>query len=67
MATKQEMIQKMLEMQQKFMAYEQDNGVQPVEYYAAEEGHPLQGYAEEYRDLALKVMEIAHSEHGSER
>ncbi len=67
MATKQEMIKEMLEMQKMFMEYEHENGVKPVEYYAAEEGHPLHGYAERYRDLAMKVMEIAHSEHGSQR
>lgn len=67
MSDKQEMIKKMLEMQKKFMSYEQENGVDPEEYWMADEGHPLHNYRQEYRDLAMKVVEAAHAEKGSHR
>ncbi|HQU15629.1 MAG: hypothetical protein B7Z66_10785 [Chromatiales bacterium 21-64-14] len=67
MSQKQELIQKMLKMQHKFSAYEQENGVNPEEFYAAPEGHPLHGYREEYNRLALELLELAHAEAGSHR
>ena len=65
MSEKAEMIKKMLEMQKKFIAYEQKNGVDPKDYYAPESSHELAGYRQEYRDLAMKVVELAHEEKGS--
>lgn len=67
MSQKQELIQKMLEMQRKFSTYEQENGVDPEEFYVSPEGHPLNGYREEYNRLALQVLELAHEEAGSHR
>lgn len=67
MSDKQEMIKKMLEMQKKFMKYEHEHGVDPEEYWMAGEGHPLHNYRQEYRDLAMKVVEAAHAEKGSRR
>jgi len=64
---KQELIKKMLEMQKEFIAYEHKNGVEPREYWAAEEGHPLGSYKEEYAELATKVVDLAHAEKGSKR
>jgi hypothetical protein len=67
MSEKQELITKMLEMQKKFMAYEHENGVELEDYYVAEEGHPLQGFRQEYTELANKLVEMAHTEKGSHR
>lgn len=67
MSEKQELIKKMLELQHKFSEYEHQNGVDPEDYYVAPEGHPLHGYREEYNALAQKVLEMAHTEHGSHR
>lgn len=65
MSDKQEMIKKMIEMQKKFTAYEQANGVDPEDYFTPEDGHELDGYRQEYRDLAMAVVEAAHTEVGS--
>ena len=67
MSDKQAMIKKMLEMQKKFIEYEQSNGVVPEDYWMANEGHPLYKYREEYNDLAVKLVDIAHEEKGSHR
>ena len=67
MSDKQEMIKKMIEMQKKFIAYEQKNGVSQEEYYAAPEGHELNGYRQEYQEMAMKLVDIAHEEKGSHR
>jgi len=65
MSDKTEMIKKMIEMQKKFIAYEQKNGVSQEEYFAAPEGHELAGYRQEYRELAMKLVDMAHKEKGS--
>ena len=67
MSDKQEMIKKMLEMQKKFIEYEQKNGVTQEEYFTAGEGHVLHNYRQEYMDLANKVVDAAHEEKGSHR
>ncbi|NIR27812.1 MAG: hypothetical protein GWN84_00420 [Gammaproteobacteria bacterium] len=67
MDEKQELIKKMIQMQKQFIRYEHSNGVDPAEYYVAPEGHELHNYREEYRDVADKVVELAHSEKGSRR
>ncbi|VAW72630.1 hypothetical protein MNBD_GAMMA15-1572 [hydrothermal vent metagenome] len=65
MSEKQDMIKKMIEMQKKFIAYEQKNGVTQEEYFTASEGHELAGYRQEYRDMAMKLVDMAHEEKGS--
>ncbi len=65
MSDKQAMIKKMLEMQKKFIEYEHTNGVDPEDYWMAGEGHPLHNFRQEYRDLAMKVVEEAHKDKGS--
>ena len=67
MGEKQDLIAKMLEMQKKFMDYEQANGVEMEDYFAAEEGHLLKGYRQEYMDMANKLVDMAHEEKGSHR
>ena len=67
MSEKAKLIQEMLEMQKKFMAFEHENGVKAADYYAAQEGHPLHEYREKYSELADKVNAMAHEEKGSKR
>jgi hypothetical protein len=65
MSDKAEAIKKMIEMQKKFMDYEHENGVDPKDYFAPESGHDLDGYRQEYRDLAMSVVDQAHKDVGS--
>jgi len=67
MSDKQAKIKKMLEMQAKFTAYEQKNGVTAEEYFMAAEGHELAGYRQEYLALAEEVLNMAHEDKGSIR
>ncbi len=67
MSEKAKLIQEMLELQKKFMAYEHEHGVTAEEYYVPKEGHPLHGYRERYAELADKVNALAHAEKGSKR
>jgi len=65
MGEKQDLINKMLEMQKKFIAFEQENGVEMEDYFVGEEGHPLYRYRQEYMEMAMKLVEISHQEKGS--
>jgi hypothetical protein len=67
MSSKQDLIKEMLEMQKKFTAYEQANGVDPQEYFTPEAGSELDGYRQKYMEIAMKVVDMAHEEAGSER
>ena len=67
MSEKQELIKKLLEMQKKFIDYEHENGVEMEDYFAAEEGHVLKGFRQEYMDMANKLVDMAHAEKGSHR
>lgn len=67
MSTKQEKIQKLLEMQKKFIENEHANGFDAGAYYTPEAGSVLDGYIDTYNDIALEVMEEAHKERGSRR
>jgi hypothetical protein len=65
MSEKQDLIKKMLELQKKFMEYEHQSGVEMEDYMLADEGHPLHGYRQQYRDIAMRVVDLAHAEKGS--
>jgi hypothetical protein len=67
MSTKAELIKEMLEMQKKFADYEHKNGVDPQEYFTPESGSELDGYRQKYMEMAMKVVDMAHAEAGSER
>lgn len=58
MATKQEKIAKMIEMQKKFTAYEQSGEFNAEDYYVGE----WKDYREEYTALATDVREMASKE-----
>jgi len=67
MSTKQEKIQKMLDMQKKFIENEHANDFDVKDYYTPESGSVLDGYIDSYNDIAVDVMNDAHKERGSER
>lgn len=63
---KQELINKMLEMQKQFIEYEHQNGVSGKDYWASEDGL-LANYRQEYMDMANRVVDLAHEIVGSSR
>ena len=67
MSDKAAKIKKLIEMQKKFIEHEHKNGVTMKEYFTPEEGSPLDGYRQEYRDLAMELADMAHAEKGSHR
>jgi len=67
MSDKTKIIAEMLEMQKKFIAFEQENGVDMKDYYASQEGHVLFKYVEKYDELAMELNSMAHKEKGSTR
>lgn len=67
MSKKQELIRKMLKMQKNFIAQEHQGGVDPKDYFAPENDHPLSGFRESYADIATQVVDLAHEEKGSKR
>jgi hypothetical protein len=67
MSSKAENIKKMIEMQKKFIEYEHKHGVDPKDYFTPAAGHELDGYRQQYMDLAMEVVDMAHKEAGSRR
>jgi hypothetical protein len=67
MSDKQAIIKELLDMQRKFIEYERKNGLDPKDYFAPDEGHPLHGYRDSYMEKAIQVLDIAHTERGSKR
>lgn len=63
---KQELIDKMLEMQKQFVAHEHEHGVTGKDYWASKDGL-LANYRQEYSDMANRVVDIAHEIVGSAR
>ncbi|NEX18758.1 hypothetical protein G3480_00210 [Thiorhodococcus mannitoliphagus] len=63
---KQELIDKMLEMQKEFIDYEHQNGISGKDYWASSEGM-LANYRQDYMDMANRVVDIAHEIVGSSR
>ncbi len=64
---KQKLIQSLIEMQKKFIAYEHDKGIDVEDYFNPESDHPLAGYAGEYAEKANQLLEMAHREKESRR
>lgn len=63
---KKELIDKMLNMQKKFIEYEHEHGISGKDYYASKEGL-LVNYRQEYLDMANRVVDLAHELTGSSR
>ena len=64
---KREKIKKLLAMQRKFIELDHAQGVEMKDYFAPEEGAPLQGFREEYNALAMELVDQAHAIVGSKR
>lgn len=60
MATKQELIAEMLEMQKKFIAYEKSGEFNAEDYYVGE----WKDYRDRYTEIAGQVREMASTEVG---
>jgi len=67
MSVKQDLIKKIMEMQKKFIDYEHKNGVDMEDYFVGQEGHPLYHYRQQYMEMAMKLVDLAHEEKGSRR
>ncbi len=65
MSSKQEKIQKLLEMQKKFIELEQSGKLTAESYWLPKEGSELDGFKEEYSKIAMDVVDDAHEEVGS--
>lgn len=63
---KQDLIEKMLEMQKQFIEYEHEHGVTGKDYWASHDGL-LANYRQDYLDMANRVVDIAHEIVGSSR
>jgi hypothetical protein len=63
---KNALIQQMLEMQRKFIDFEHQSGISGKDYYYSQEGL-LKDYRQEYRDMAMRVVDLAHQIVGSTR
>lgn len=63
---KQELINRMLDMQRQFIEYEHEHGVSGKDYWASEDGL-LADYRQEYLELANRVVDLAHQIVGSAR
>ncbi len=64
---KQEKIKKLLEMQKKFIALDREQGVEASDYFAPDDDSEIAGFREEYRDLAMDIVDLAHNEKGSKK
>lgn len=67
MSSKQDKINKMLEMQKKFIELDRARGISAEEYFTPESGAELDGFREEYSKIAAEVVDQAHAEKGSHR
>ena len=64
---KQAKIQKLLDMQKKFIALDREQGVEASEYFAPDDDSEIAVFREEYRDLAMDIVDLAHEEKGSKK
>jgi len=67
MAEKQKIIKQMLDLQQKFIKIEQNGDFRVDEYYDSEGDSELAKYKKTYDELAVKLVDMAHAEKGSQR
>ena len=65
MSTKQDKIEKLLEMQRRFIALDRERGVNMDEYFVPDEDSDLHNYRQDYMEYAMEVVKLAHEEKGS--
>lgn len=65
MSTKQDKIEKLLEMQRRFIALDRERGVNMDEYFVPDEDSDLHNYRQDYMECAMEVVKLAHEEKGS--
>ncbi|HKJ50612.1 MAG TPA: hypothetical protein VKB27_03870 [Gammaproteobacteria bacterium] len=67
MSKKQEIIKRMIDMQQRFKEIEQGGNFSTEEYYDNEGDSELARYKREFEELATQLVDLAHEEKGSHR
>ena len=67
MSDKQAIIQKMMEMQRKFIEIEQRGDFSAADYYDSEGDNELARHKREFDALATQLVDLAHEEKGSHR
>ncbi len=64
---KREKIRQLLAMQRKFIELDHAEGVDMKDYFAPAAGDTLEGYRQDYQELAMEVVDDAHAIVGSKR
>lgn len=67
MSEKQEIINQMIEMQRRLIELEQKGEFSTEQYYDNEGESELAKYKRTYDELAIKLVDMAHAEKGSQR
>lgn len=67
MSDRKTLIKELIEMQRKFIAEEQKNGIHAKDYFNPESGHVLEGYRETFMSKAMQLVDEAHARVGSKR
>ena len=67
MNEKQQLIQRMLDMQKQFIEFEHGQSLDVEDYFAPPADHPLAKYVQDYTELANQLVDLAHQEKASKR
>ena len=67
MSEKQKIIERIMELQRKFIELEQAGKFSAEEYYDSDGESELARYKREHEELATKLVDLAHAEKGSKR
>lgn len=65
MSTKAELIKELIDMQTKFIKFENENGMHPDDYYNPGAGHELETFKNDFMEKAVQVLDMAHEEKDS--
>ena len=67
MSDKQQIIQRMMEMQRKFIELERNGDFSAEDYYDTDGENELAQHKREFEALATQLVDMAHEEKGSHR
>ena len=67
MSDKQQIIQRMMEMQRKFIELERNGDFSAEDYYDTDGDSELAQHKREFEALATQLVDLAHEEKGSRR